>query len=41
MTASANTGPYKYLNASPWKVIGTADTVMMDESNPFAGKHTP
>jgi DUF1680 family protein/alpha-L-arabinofuranosidase len=36
-----NTGPYKYLKASPWKVIGPAGTVTMDANNPYVGKHTP
>lgn len=36
-----NTGPYRYLNASPWKVIGSRDTVTMDKSNPFVGEQTP
>jgi alpha-L-arabinofuranosidase len=36
-----NAGPYKYLNASPWKVIGSRDTVSMDTANPFVGEHTP
>jgi alpha-N-arabinofuranosidase len=34
-------GPYKYLKASPWKVIGPAGTVTMDTNNPYVGKHTP
>ena len=36
-----NTGPYQYLKASPWQVIGTEKTVSMDKSNPFTGEHTP
>src|SRR4030065_2582510 len=32
-----NTGPYKYLNASPWQVIGPAGTVTMDTNNPYVG----
>jgi alpha-N-arabinofuranosidase len=35
------TGAYKYLKASPWKVIGPAGTVTMDTNNPYVGKHTP
>ena len=35
------TGPYKYLNASPWQVIGPAGTVTMDMAEPFVGEHTP
>ncbi|MFH1371454.1 MAG: beta-L-arabinofuranosidase domain-containing protein [Planctomycetota bacterium] len=34
-------GAYKYLKASPWKVIGPAGTVTMDTNNPYVGKHTP
>ena len=36
-----NAGPYKYLNASPWQVIGPAGTVTMDTTNPYVGAHTP
>jgi uncharacterized protein len=36
-----NAGPYKYLKASPWKVIGPAGTVTMDSNNPYVGKQTP
>jgi alpha-L-arabinofuranosidase len=36
-----NAGPYKYLKASPWKVIGPTDTVSMDTSDPYVGAHTP
>jgi alpha-N-arabinofuranosidase len=36
-----NAGPYKFLNASPWKVIGPAGTVTMDTTNPYVGAHTP
>ncbi len=34
-------GSYKYLNASPWKVIGSTNTVSMDTANPFVGEQTP
>ena len=34
-------GAYKYLKASPWKVIGPAGTVTMDTNNPYVGSHTP
>jgi len=34
-------GLYKYLKASPWKVIGPAGTVTMDTNNPYVGRHTP
>jgi alpha-N-arabinofuranosidase len=36
-----NTGPYPYLKASPWQVIGTEKTVSMDKNNPFTGDYTP
>jgi len=36
-----NTGYYKYLNASPWQVIGPKGTVTMDSVNPYTGKHSP
>lgn len=39
--AQWNAGPYKYLNASPWKVIGPPGTVTMDKSNPYVGEQTP
>lgn len=34
-------GPYDYLRASPWKVIGPPGTASMDTSNPFTGIHSP
>jgi alpha-N-arabinofuranosidase len=34
-------GSYDYLQGSPWKVIGPADTVSMDTDNPFTGIHSP
>jgi len=34
-------GEYKYLKASPWKIIGPAGTVTMDTNNPYVGSHTP
>ncbi len=34
-------GPYKYLNASPWKVIGPPGTVTMDSANAYVGEHSP
>jgi alpha-N-arabinofuranosidase len=34
-------GPFKYLNASPWKVIGPRGTVSMDTDHPFVGKQSP
>jgi alpha-N-arabinofuranosidase len=36
-----NTGPYKYLNASPWQVIGPAGAVTMDTNNPYVGAQSP
>jgi hypothetical protein len=36
-----NAGEYKYLKASPWKVIGPAGTITMDANNPYVGSHTP
>jgi DUF1680 family protein/alpha-L-arabinofuranosidase len=36
-----NAGKYKYLKASPWKVIGPAGTVTMDTNDPYVGKWTP
>jgi alpha-L-arabinofuranosidase len=32
-----DTGPYRYLKASPWKVIGPTGSVTMDTQHPFAG----
>jgi len=36
-----NTGPYPFLKASPWQVIGTEETITMDNKNSFVGEHTP
>ena len=36
-----NTGPYQYLNASPWKVIGAKGTVTMDKTHSYTGAHSP
>ena len=36
-----NTGPYIYLAASPWQVIGPEGTVTMDSKKPYVGEHTP
>jgi alpha-N-arabinofuranosidase len=36
-----NSGPYDYLRASPWKVIGPVKTVSMDTGAPFTGIHSP
>ena len=34
-------GEFKYLNASPWHVIGPEGTVKVDTINPYVGHHTP
>jgi alpha-N-arabinofuranosidase len=34
-------GPFKFLKASPWKVIGPSGTLTMDEKHPYTGKQTP
>jgi alpha-N-arabinofuranosidase len=34
-------GEYKYLNASPWMVIGSEGTVVMDSINAYVGTHSP
>jgi len=34
-------GEFKFLNASPWKVMGPAKSVFMDSSNAFVGAHSP
>jgi alpha-L-arabinofuranosidase len=34
-------GPYHFLKASPWKVIGPAGTVAMDRQHPFVGEQSP
>ena len=36
-----DSGPYDYLRASPWKVIGPAGTVSMETETPFVGTHSP
>ena len=36
-----NAGPYDYLRASPWRVIGPVKTVSMDTEHPFVGIHSP
>lgn len=36
-----NTGEYRYLNASPWKVIGPPNSVSMDSSRAYVGVHSP
>lgn len=34
-------GPFQFLKASPWKVIGPPGTVTMDEKHPYTGKQSP
>ena len=34
-------GPFHYLNASPWKVLGPAGTVRMETNGPYVGDQTP
>jgi len=36
-----DTDYYRYLNASPWQVMGPEGTVTMDSVNPYTGKHSP
>jgi len=36
-----DTDYYRYLNASPWQVMGPAGTVTMDSDDPYTGKHSP
>jgi len=36
-----DTDYYRYLNASPWQVIGPVGTITMDSNNPYTGKHSP
>jgi alpha-N-arabinofuranosidase len=39
--ASWNSGPFRYLNASPWRAVGPPGTVSMDANQPFTGVHSP
>jgi alpha-N-arabinofuranosidase len=34
-------GPFNYLKASPWKIVGPAGTVYMDIVKPYTDVHTP
>ncbi len=34
-------GPFHYLNATPWQVIGLAGTVRMETNRPYVGDHSP
>ena len=36
-----NSGPFRYLNASPWRVVGPPGTVSMDTNRPFTGAQSP
>jgi alpha-N-arabinofuranosidase len=36
-----NSGPFKVLNASPWKVIGPPGTVSMETNHPYVGAQSP
>ncbi len=33
--------PFPIIGASPWQIIGRADSVTMNTNQPFVGKHTP
>jgi alpha-N-arabinofuranosidase len=33
-----NTGPYQYLDASPWEIIGTGGNVQMERAKPYTGE---
>lgn len=33
-----NTGPYQYLKASPWEIIGEGENVQMDSENTYTGE---
>ena len=35
-----DTGPYQYLNASPWEIIGEGENVQMELSKPYTGEHS-
>ncbi len=34
------TGPYQYLNASPWEIIGKGENVQMVTGKPYTGEHS-
>ncbi len=36
-----DTDYYRYLNASPWQVMGPKGTVTMGSDNPYTGEHSP
>ncbi|MEI7730029.1 MAG: alpha-L-arabinofuranosidase C-terminal domain-containing protein [Verrucomicrobiota bacterium] len=36
-----NAGEFRFLNGSPWKVIGAPGTVAMDTNKPYVGQQTP
>ena len=35
-----NTGPFQFLNASPWEIIGEGARVLMDTKNAYTGEHS-
>ncbi len=35
-----NTGPYTYLNGSPWEIVGGMNTATMDKKNPYTGEQS-
>ncbi len=34
------TGPYEFLNASPWEIIGKGENVRMETRKPYTGEHS-
>ncbi len=34
-----NTGPYRYLDASPWEIIGSGENVRMERDRPYTGEN--
>src|SRR3954452_16408560 len=32
---------FPVVGASPWEIVGAADSVVMDKKDPFAGEHSP
>jgi alpha-N-arabinofuranosidase len=34
------TGPYRYLNASPWQIIGLGEHVQMERGEPYSGEQS-
>lgn len=33
-----NTGPYQFLKASPWEIIGKGENLQMEKENPYSGE---